>query len=217
MSEETKTDQSEKSIEVKDRFTVKTKVTEHPNASKYPGRPSFEVSQSKIKFLNELSDEEIDLLVDGKLIVEPEMSAQFFDSLLPNDVVGLALFTGLNELNMNIQQESTAYKFKVLDIDKSADTLRCRNISWESKNKKKNLSAQEEYRGQEVEIAFEDVSVALGMGFAEILERDGKPFGVPEEVEQEVVIVGMKNDATQALPENTTPDVEGSNGTKENK
>ena len=195
--------------EVKETFKVKLKVREHPNASKYPGRPCFEINQSKLKFLGELSSDEYQRFFDGSLIIEEDYTAEFFDSILPGDVVGLALVKGINELNMNPLHETAAYKLLVLDVDKQQDILKCRNVTWEQrdKSKKRKLAgAEEEYIGQEVEVAFEDVSVGLGMGFAEILEREGKPFGVPEEVEQEVVIVGKKTEeapVTNVSAENT--------------
>ncbi len=50
---------------------------------------------------------------------------------------------------------------------------------------------------QEIDVCFEDVSYAFGAGFAEILERDGKPFGVSEEIEYTVnVIVDTDNDVS---------------------
>ena len=46
------------------------------------------------------------------------------------------------------------------------------------------------YKGEEVELTFQDISCAFGMGFGEILERDGKPFGVSEEIEIKVNVYG---------------------------
>jgi len=187
-------------IEVKDEFKIKTKRTEHPNASKYPGRVSFEFNQAKFKFMNELNDCDLDKLLSGTLIVDEEMSSAFFDSIQDNDVIGLGLLNGINELNQNIHQEPAAYKFLVLKVDRQRDVLVCRNITWEPKkagNKVSSyrISALEGYEGTEVEVAFEDVSVGLGMGYAEILERNGELFGCDQEIEYNVKVVG-KSDAT---------------------
>lgn len=185
-------------VEIKDTFTVKAKRKEHPNAVKYPGRPAMEFGTTALrKFLDDLNDDQREDLLDGKLVVEEEASAEFFDSILEGDTVGLGLFYGLGP-----KKEPAAYKFKILSIDRERDVMKARNVTWEHPKRP-------EYQGEEVELAFEDFSVGLGMGFGEILERDGKPFGVSEEIEYTVNVYEDKskdqnttdNNASSPAPE----------------
>lgn len=164
-------------VEVKEKFTVTSKRTDHPNAKKYPGRPSMEFGTALRKFLGDLTPEERELFRTGELVFEEEYSAEFFDSILPGDVVGLGVLKGLNN-------EPCAYKFKIITINKDADTMMARNCTWE--DEKRNPG----YVGEVCQLTFEEFSCGLGMGFGEILERDGKPYGVSEEIEQTVVIYG---------------------------
>jgi hypothetical protein len=169
-------------VEIKDSFKITAKRREHPNAIKYPGRPAMEFGTTAVrKFLDDLNEEQREALLDGTLVVEEEASAEFFDSILEGDVVGLGLFYGLDA-----KKQPAAYKFKILEIDRDRDVMKARNVTWEHPKRP-------EYQGEEVELAFEDFSVGLGLGFGEILERDGKPFGVSEEIEYTVNIVGDKN------------------------
>jgi hypothetical protein len=178
----------------KDRVKVKIKRKEHPNAVKYPGRPSLEFGMAVRKFLCEqLKGNQVTLFFEDALVLEEEITVQFFDSLQVGDVVGLGLFKGLNEEETNPDLECAAYKFKVLELNPEADTFKARNVTFEPTKemieKKKVPTKYFDYKGLETTISFEQVSCAIAMGFADILERGGKFFGVSEEIEQEVVIV----------------------------
>jgi len=179
-------------------FTVKSKRKEHPNAVKYPGRPSMEFGTAVRNFMFELNDQEMDAFVEGKYVFRQDVSAQFFDSVEENDVIGVGLLKGLNEHGENHYNEPAAYKFKVLDIDKNRDIIKARNVTFESKKNDK-------YKGTEMELTFEDLSCAFGMGFGEILERDGKPFGVSEEIEIKINIVGNNGEDNESKDENVLP------------
>lgn len=178
-------------------FTVKSKRKEHPNAVKYPGRPSMEFGTAIRSFICELNDQEMDDFTEGKYVFRQDVSAQFFDSVQENDVIGVGLLKGLNEGGENSYNEPAAYKFKVLEIDKNRDIMKARNVTFESKKNDK-------YKGSELELTFEDLSCAFGMGFGEILERDGKPFGVSEEIEIKINIVGNGAD-NESTEENVLP------------
>lgn len=182
---------------IENTFTVKTKRKEHPNASKYPGRPSMEFGHSFRNFLSDIGQENVDDFIDGKYIFEETLSADFFDSIQVGDVVGIGLVKGLNEFGENKHNEPAAYKFKILEIYKERDIMKARNVTFESPKGK--------HKGTELELAFEDLSCALGMGFGEILEREGKPYGVSEEIELKVKIVKVEGeDNQQASAPNTT-------------
>lgn len=193
---------------IENSFTVKAKRTEHPNASKYPGRPSMEFGRAVTNFLSDIGPENTEDFIAGKYIFEEELSAEFFDSIQEGDVVGLGLLRGLNEVGENEYNECAAYKFKILEILKDKDIMRARNVTFENKKRTQRADA---YKGQEVELAFEDLSCALGMGYGEILEREGKPFGVPEEMEVTIKIDPSllkkkdENVSTEEAAETTAP------------
>jgi hypothetical protein len=167
---------------VVDTFKLKSKRKSHPNAERYPGRPSMTFGTALRKFMYDLDNDQLDKFQEGRLVVEDEASAEFFDGILVGDVVGLGILKGIDENGSNPRHEPAAYQFKILDIDRKKDLMKARNVTWE------DAKRNPDYQGIETEIAFEDLSVALGMGFGEILERDGKPFGVSEEIEMEVRI-----------------------------
>jgi hypothetical protein len=186
-------------------FTIKTKRKEHPNAKKYPGRPCMEFGTAFRKFLDDIGSKNTNALLDGTYIFEEEVSAEFFDSIQKDDVIGIGLIKGLNEFGENNYKEPSAYKFKVLQVNKDSDSLSVRNVTFEDE--------KSQHKGSEIELAFEDVSCALGMGYGEILERDGKPYGVSEEIEFKVKIV----DYTKNPPEgSTSPDGTESNQSTSN-
>jgi hypothetical protein len=200
-------------VEVQDTFTIKTKRTEHPNAGKYPGRPSMEFGTGLRQFMSDIGMNNLDAFSKGSFVFEEEITAEFFDSIIPGDVVGLGILNGFNEAGENQKKEPCAYKFLILSVDKNTDTMQARNVTYEQLIKKRSRKGHEsDYKGTEVELTFEEVSCAFGMGFGEILERDGKPYGVSEEVELKVKVFGKKDDtvgpnatgATNVLPENAS-------------
>lgn len=171
-------------IEIKEKFTVKFKRKEHPNAGKYPGRASQEFGYAFSMFLAELDTPSVDSLLDGTYVYDEELSAQFFDSVLEGDVLGVGLASGFDN-------HPAAYKFLILSIDREADKMLARNVTFENPK-------YPEYKGEERELTFEELSVALGTGFGEILMRDGKPFGVPEEEEMTINIVGRASGSSDS-------------------
>jgi hypothetical protein len=185
-------------VENNSSFVVKTKRKEHPQAVKYPGRPTMEISSALTKFMCDVGDANVDSMLEGEYVFEEEVTAEFFDSLQIGDVVGLGCTKGLNEIGENPHKMACAYQFKILDIDKDNDTLKARNVTYESRDEKKKSKYQE----SEVEITFQDVSYAIGMGMADILERDGKFYGVSEEIEMKVNIVNL--DEKKTAEENAT-------------
>jgi hypothetical protein len=172
-------------MEVVEEFTVKTKRKEHPNARKYPGRPSMEFGTGLTKFLGDLDAAEREQFQAGTLVFEEEVAAEFFDSILAGDVIGVGLLNGLENV-------PCTYKFKVLNVNSEADTMSVRNVTWEDKKRRP------EFEGETTELTFENLSCAVGMGFGEILERDGKPFGVSEDLEQVIKLVGNVSGSKEA-------------------
>lgn len=179
--------------EIKDKFTVKEKRREHPNARKYPGYACVELGTALRKFLSDLEPEEFEALQKGELIFEEDETAEFFDSIKVGDVVGVGVLKGF-------EGEPAAYQFEILSIDVDGDTMRAKDVSIDEKSTKKYFDPY--FTPPERDLTFEDMSVAFGMGFGEILMRDGKPFGVSEEIEREVVVFGEKKDDDDS-PEKT--------------
>lgn len=168
-------------------FKITTKRKEHPNAVKYQGRPTMEFGSAFRSFILDLSEpEKVEAFLERRLVFEEEMTAEFFDSIQVGDVIGLGLASGFDEIGENPHDEAAAYKFKVLEIPEGQDILKVRNVTFESD---KPNPRRAPHVGTELEVTFEDVSCGLGMSFAEILMRDGKPFGVSEEVEINVKFV----------------------------
>jgi hypothetical protein len=191
-------------IEIKDTFTIKTKRTEHPNAGKYPGRPSMEFGTGLRNFMSDIGINNLDAFAKGEYVFEESVTAEFFDSILPGDIIGLGVLKGFNEYGENDNKGPCAYKFKILSIDRDKDVMQARNVTFEHPKRP-------EYTGTETELTFEDLSCGFGMGFGEILERDGKPYGVSEEIELKVKVFGDKTEEQTApgatanvLPETTS-------------
>lgn len=178
-------------VEIKDSMKIMTKRTDHPSAKKYPGRPSFEFGQCFRKFLVDLTPDEYNAFAKNELFFNPGAAAEFFDSILEGDVVGLGLIKGLND-----KCEPSAHKFKITKIDTENDVMQARDCTYENPK-------YPEYKGQEVQLTIEDLSCALGMGFGEILERDGKPFGVSEEIEMLVNFYGEKDESVVKIDNNS--------------
>lgn len=164
-------------MKIEEKFTVTTSRKEHPNAKKYPGRASMEFGSALQTFLSDLDASERGLFQKGELVFEEEIAAEFFDGILVGDVVGLGVLRGFDE-------QPCAYKMKILSIDRDADTMHMRNVTWEDEKRRPD------YKGDEATATFEEFSCALGLGFGEILMRDGKPFGVSEKIEQTIIIRG---------------------------
>lgn len=206
-------------------FTIKTKRTDHPSAIKYPGRPSMEMGRALTQFLSDVGPTNTSDVMYGTYVFEEDVTAEFFDAIQVDDIIGLGVVKGFNEFGENKQNRACAYKFKILEVNKDKDTIKARNVTFEDLKGKSRSSAIREYRGTEVELTFEDISVAIGMGFADVLERDGKLFGVSEEIEMKVKIVDTnkpaEDNASTPAPEHgvssavEAPTVDSSNNTGE--
>ncbi len=143
-------------IKTTDTFKVSRK--NHPNEKNYPGRPTMETMQAFTQALECLEGEDFDKLCDGTLVYDEERTGELFDSILAGDIIGLC---------SNIKGVGwVGEQWQVLSIDKEADKMSC----------------QGRYdKDKEREIFFEDVSIGLLLGRAEILLRDGKPYGLTED------------------------------------
>ncbi len=153
-------------MKVVEEQTIKIKRKHHPNEHKYPGRATQETSNAIMKLLGILEPGQLSELEDKSLILEQEATEQLFDSILPGDIFGIGQFQD--------GKGFVATKMKVEKIEN--DILYGKDVS--------NIKNQ-----FDIQIGFEEVSIANVIGFAEILMRDDKPYGVDLEVEYKVRLV----------------------------
>ena len=64
-------------VEVKDTFTIKSKRKEHPNAGKYPGRPSMEFGTALRHFLSDIGGANLDAFERGEFVFDEEITSEF--------------------------------------------------------------------------------------------------------------------------------------------
>lgn len=166
-------------MKVVEEQTIKIKRKHHPNEHKYPGRASQETSNAIMKLMGTLEPEQLSELEDKRLILEQESTEQLFDSILPGDIFGIGQFQD--------GKGFVATKMKVEKIEN--DILYGKDVS--------NLKNQ-----FDIEVGFEEVSIANAIGFAEILMRDDKPYGVDLEVEYKVRLVEEEqSNSSETQPE----------------
>lgn len=139
-------------VKVKEQ-TISVERKYHPNAGRYPCRSTHEVLEAGRKFISTLNTSERNQLLENDLIVDEEETAELFDSFKENDIVGLGVIRS---------DGFYSNTYRVHKIHKDEDWMECEN----------SLTKEIE------EISFQDVSTAISLGFAEILYREDKPFGV---------------------------------------
>lgn len=135
--------------------TIQVKRKTHPNAVRYPCRTTHEILEAGRKLLFSLSQTELDLLLQNDLILDEEETGELFDAFQENDIIGLGI------LRSDGFYSNT---YRIEKIHSGEDWLECENV----------------YTKEIEEISFQDVSVAMALGFAEILYRNDKPFGVSD-------------------------------------
>lgn len=174
-------------------FTVKKKNKTHPNEVKYPGRPCSEVQDALYNLMGKLeTNEEMEALIKGEIIIDEEKTAAYFDSLRVGDIFSCAV---LKEAYLEPElQERVLSMYQIDSIETETDTLVCTD-----------KSAWGIDKGTEIRVAFEDVSFSLASELTEILYRDGKPYGIPEETEVKVTV--RKPPTTSASPGITAEDL----------
>ncbi len=162
-------------------ITIKRK--KHPSAPRYPGRANQELGSAITKLLSLLDIIERDQFAERTLVLDEEGSATDFDAVLPGDTVGVAL-----------EFAEDGYISTQLKVDRvENDTIFGKDIFTED-----NL-----------EITFEETSVARAMGYFEILYRpdaEGKdePYGVDAEIKVKVM-VPEEDPQEGSVPASTTP------------
>lgn len=168
-------------VKITDNTSIKYTRKNHPNERLYNGRPTMETMNAIMQALECLDDDEFEKLATGELIYDEESTAELFDSFEKGDVIGLC---GMVEGKGWIPEQWT-----ILDIDVEGD----------------RLFAESRYEPKiEREIFFEDISVGLLLGRAEILLRDNKPYGLSDEdMEMKITILDLskKPETVEVTPE----------------
>jgi hypothetical protein len=162
-------------------ITIKRK--KHPSAPRYPGRANQELGSAITKLLSLLDIIERNQFAERTLVLDEEGSATDFDAVLPGDTVGVAL-----------EFADDGYISTQLKVDRvENDTIFGKDIFTED----------------DLEITFEETSVARAMGYFEILYRpnaEGKdePYGVDAEIKVKVM-VPEEEPQEGSVPASTTP------------
>lgn len=163
--------------------TFKITRKNHPNERMYKGRATMETQGAITQALECLDEQQFGELALGTLIYDEESTAELFDSILPGDIIGLC---GLEPLVGWV-----SHQWEVLETDSDLDMLKC----------KQRYSPHKEKL-----ITFEDVSIGLLLGRAEILLRDGKPYGLTdEEMNMTVQILDLSKKESDASDEAAVP------------
>jgi len=166
---------------------IVTERKRHPNDVRYPCRGSHEVLDAGRKlmtFLNNDDPVQLDQLRDGQLILDEEETAELFDSIKKEDVIGLGTFRQTGHPNAGF----TSNMYTVEEVHPDEDYLECRNM-----------------RSEEIEeITFQDVSVALALGLAEILYRGDKPFGITNDIEWKISVQEKEEEEEDSTSPNAT-------------
>jgi len=169
--------------------TIVTKRERHPNDVRYPCRATHEIIDCGRKFFDSLSREQQKLLIDKKLILDEDETAELYDSVLENDIIGLGIHKTFGGF--------TSMMYKVVKIHKGDDYMECENV----------------YSKEIEEVSFQDFSIGLALNAAEILYRDDKPFGVSTEQKITVKIHYQEEDektegeVSATAPEGTSESV----------
>lgn len=146
-------------------ITLKRK--KHPSAPRYPGRANQELGSAITKLLSLLDIFERDQFAERTLVIDEEGSATDFDAVLPGDTVGVAL-----------EFSEVGYISTQLKVDRVDNDI---------------LYGKDIFTEDDLEISFEETSVARAMGYFEILYRpnaEGKdePYGVDTEIKVKVMV-----------------------------
>jgi len=177
---------SEKSTMNVTEHVIVTERKRHPNDVRYPCRGTHEVLDAGRKLLTFLYDDDpsqFDLLNEGKLVLDEEETAELYDSFQEEDVIGLGLFRPTGHPNAGF----SSHMYTVEKIHADEDYMDCRNM----------------FSHEIEEITFQDVSVALALGLAEILYRDEKPFGISNDIEWKVLVSEQADEEEEKTTPNT--------------
>lgn len=155
---------------------ISTKRKKHPNDGRYPCRPSQELLHAGMKMMSTLSESDRTLMKENRLVIDEEETAELYDEIREKDIIGVGILR---------KKGFISNKYEVATVVKDKDYLICQNL----------LTKENE------EISFQDISVGFALGFAEILYREEKPYGVSEEIEFTLKIHSEEEEPATDKPE----------------
>jgi uncharacterized protein YnzC (UPF0291/DUF896 family) len=149
---------------------VKITINKHPSEYRYSGKVNRESSDSVMKYLYLLSEDERHEFLNGTYVHDEEATAAEFDAVQPGDLVGVLL-----------QYDDEGWVPSIFEVSKiENDILYVEEVLEMAKGEIK--------KGSATEITFEEVSRALSLGYFEILYRPDPanpkklvPFGIERE------------------------------------
>jgi len=153
---------------------IVSEVKHHPNDVRYPCRSTHEIIDAGRKLITNLSISERQQMLAGELVIDEEETAEFYDQIEVKDVIGLGIF---RDVTANIPGFSSNM-YSVEEIHKGDDYMECKNF----------------YTKEIEDISFQDISIGLALNLSEILYRDDKPFGAPNEQEWTIKIQAPEDD-----------------------
>ena len=147
-------------------MVLKAKRRYHPNEKKYDGRASTaDMLVAQIEFAGKLTPEQSKLFKKNKLIYDQEKFDALFNDIGINDVIG---YKGM--------------------IYKVLSKHRQRGLSL-SKRKFRNRNDEQVFTDvEDLKISIYDLDFMMNLNSAEILYKDGKPYGVSEDLEYKVKV-----------------------------
>jgi len=152
-------------MKVDQEFTIKR--TKHPSAPRYNGRQNQELGSALTKLMLLLDAAEVEQLCECSLVLDEEGTAVDFDSVIPTDVIGIAL-----------DFDGDGYMSTLVEVVSNVNDV---------------ITGKDAYTEEEISFTFEEASVARAMGYFEVLYRKdaaGKdiPFGVDNDLKVKVMV-----------------------------
>lgn len=151
--------------------TIKAKRKYHPLDEKYRGHDSSqETMVAEIEYLDSLSSEQSIAFEKNKLIFDAAKFETYWGEIQPKDIIG--------------------YKgFKYLVEGKTKSTLSLNRIKPKHYLSDPDVvTFDNTFVDNNVKVSKYDLDYAMNIKFTDILYRDGKPYGMPEEFEYKVKV-----------------------------
>jgi hypothetical protein len=181
---------------------VQVRNKSHPRRKFYNNACCYEILKESFSLLRKYPS----LLTDveaGTVVGDPERLSGFWEEIHEGDLVGLGTWVPgqgwLNRLLLVKRKSSSKKKTRTKKGPVNPGTLRCKLVD----------SRGEPEEGQ-VTVTGAQISVGLEAGFAEILYRDGRPYGIDEYTTWTVNMHGLPVSGEQQEEEEEEPE-EGTN------
>jgi len=151
--------------------TIKAKRKYHPFDEKYRGHDSTQETMiAEIEYLDSLNSTQSDLFVENKLIFDTVKFDAYWNEINLKDIIGYKGFRYLVEGKTKSKLSLNRIKPKHYLSDPD-------EIMYDNTFIDNNLK-----------VSKYDLDYAMNIKFTDILYRDGKPYGMPEEFEYKVKV-----------------------------